>query len=102
MIGRTGEDLYPLFARRWAAMNTTFEPFTRRVYRYFGLFPIPGDEHLCEYLPWVSDPITRPWEKYQLSLYDWDRWASLRNQGHAQIKKMADEESRYRGSAGHR
>jgi len=89
---QNGEDLYPLFARRWAAMDSDFEPLTRRVYRNFGLFPIPGDEHLCEYLPWVSDPITKPWEKYQLSLYDWNAWADLRDLGHVQIKKMADEE----------
>ena len=58
-----GENLYPLFAERWAAFDPTFEPLTRRVYDAFGWFPIPGDEHLCEYLPWVSDPLTKPWEK---------------------------------------
>jgi alpha-galactosidase len=87
---RTGEDLYPLFARRWEAMSADFEPLTRRIYDAFGLFPIPGDEHLCEYLPWASDPMTRPWEKYQLSLYDWDEWDLLREQGHQQIRRMAD------------
>jgi alpha-galactosidase len=87
---RTGEDLYPLFAWRWNAMPPDFEPLTRRVYDAFGLFPIPGDEHLCEYLPWVSDPVTRPWKKYQLSLYDWDEWDLLRDQGHQRIRQMAD------------
>jgi alpha-galactosidase len=87
---RTGEDLYPLFARRWASFDPSFEPLTRQVYAAFGLFPIPGDEHLCEYLPWVSDPLTRPWEKYGLSLYDWDRWANLRDQGYREISQMAD------------
>jgi alpha-galactosidase/6-phospho-beta-glucosidase family protein len=53
---QTGEDLYPLFAERWAALDPSFEPLTRRVYEVFDWFPIPGDEHLCEYLPWVSDP----------------------------------------------
>ncbi len=85
-----GEDLYPLFARRWAEMDGTFEPLTRQIYEAFGLFPIPGDEHLCEYLPWVSDPIAKPWEKYDLSLYDWDDWADLRDQGHVQIAQMVD------------
>ncbi len=85
---RTGEDLYPLFAQRWAAMDAHFEPLTRRVYDAFGLFPIPGDEHLCEYLPWVSDPLTRPWEKFDLSLYDWDAWDKLRGEGHAAIARM--------------
>lgn len=87
---RTGEDLYPLFAERWANFDPTFEPLTRRVYHAFGLFPIPGDEHLCEYLPWVSDPITRPWEKYEVSLYDWDLAARRRTQGHDLIAQMGD------------
>ncbi|UCC86334.1 MAG: hypothetical protein JSV81_15990 [Anaerolineales bacterium] len=86
---RTGEDLYPLFAERWAAMDPAFEPLTRRVYQAFNQFPIPGDEHLCEYLPWVSDPATRPWEKYDISLYEWDLWGELRELGHAEIGKMA-------------
>jgi len=86
----TGEDLYPLFAERWASFDPTFEPLTRRVYDAFGWFPIPGDEHLCEYLPWVSDPLTKPWEKYEVSLYDWDLMEQLRKFGHSDIAKMAD------------
>jgi alpha-galactosidase len=85
---QTGEDLYPLFAKRWAAFDPSFEPLTRRVYHAFGRFPIPGDEHLCEYLPWLSDPLTKPWEKYAVSLYDWDRNAQRRATGHATIARM--------------
>jgi alpha-galactosidase len=87
---RTGEDLYPLFAERWADFDPAFEPLTRRVYDAFGWFPIPGDEHLCEYLPWVSDPLTRPWEKYEVSLYDWNLMAQRRDFGHKDIARMAD------------
>ena len=86
---RTGKDLMPLFAERWAAFDPTFEPLTRKVYETFRLFPIPGDEHLCEYLPWVSDPITKPWEKFDLSLYEWDLWDQLREMGHDDIDAMA-------------
>jgi len=85
---QTGADLYPRFAERWAAMSASFEPLTRRVYDAFGLFPIPGDEHLCEYLPWVSDPLTRPWEKYGLTLYDWDTWQNRREAGYAYIERL--------------
>jgi alpha-galactosidase len=87
---RSGADLYPLFDERWAAFDPGFEPLTRRVYQAMGWFPIPGDEHLCEYLPWVSDPVTKPWEKYELSLYDWERMAQLRGLGHAEIAQMGD------------
>ncbi|MFQ5435294.1 MAG: hypothetical protein ACE5FD_10505 [Anaerolineae bacterium] len=86
---RSGEDLYPLFAERWAQLEPAFEPLTRRVYDAFGLFPIPGDEHLCEYLPWLSDAITKPWDKYDVSLYDWDYWAQDRHSGHDDIARMA-------------
>lgn len=88
----TGEDLYPLFAERWAQLPAEFEPLTRRVYRAFGLFPIPGDEHLCEYLPWLSDPTTKPWEKYEVGLYDWDYWEKARGEGHADLIKMGSGE----------
>jgi alpha-galactosidase len=87
---RTGEDLYPLFAERWAQLSPAFEPLTRRVYAAFVCFPIPGDEHLCEYLPWASDPLTKPWEKYEISLYDWERNERRRTEGHARIGQMAD------------
>ena len=84
---QTSEDLYPLFRERWQQLPERFEPLTRRVFDAFGLFPIPGDEHLCEYLPWVSDPVTNPWDKYDLELYEWqgrtrereDAWAALEN-----------------------
>ena len=87
---QTGEDLYPLFAERWAALDPSFEPLTRRIYEAFDWFPIPGDEHLCEYLPWVSDPITKPWETYDISLYEWDLWDRLRGEGHSGIARMGE------------
>lgn len=94
---RTGEDLYPLFRDRWQKLPEEFEPLTRRVFDAFGLFPIPGDEHLCEYLPWVSDPQTRPWEKYELELYEWrdhsrerdDKWVELER---ATVQRVDPEE----------
>ena len=78
---KTGKDLYPLFRKRWEALPEEFEPLSRRVFNAFGLFPIPGDEHLCEYLPWVSDPLTKPWEKYDLELYEWGQRSQARDQG---------------------
>lgn len=89
----TGQDLYPVFAQRWAGFDPKFEPLTRRVYQAFGLFPIPGDEHLCEYLPWMSDPQTRPWEKYDISLYEWDYWERVREEGYAAIAHMGRGEA---------
>jgi alpha-galactosidase len=90
---QTGEDLYPLFRQRFFELDPAFEPLTRRVFEAFELFPVPGDTHLCEYLPWVTDPVTRPWEKYDLRLYDWDLNAAIRDFRHERMKGMADGSS---------
>ena len=87
---QTGEDLYPLFHQRWNELDPAFEPLTRRVFDAFGLFPVPGDTHLCEYLPWASDPITKPWEKYAIPLYDWDLMAAVRDFQHERLASIAD------------
>jgi alpha-galactosidase len=69
----TGEDLYPLLRERWLnGYRRDFEPLTRELFEIFGMMPTPGDSHLCEYLPFVADPITKPWEKYELRLQSWD------------------------------
>ncbi|MCX6080391.1 MAG: hypothetical protein NTW32_12740 [Chloroflexi bacterium] len=86
----SGEDLYPLFRQRWDEYDPNFEPLTRRVFDAFGLFPVPGDTHLCEYLPWVSDPQTKPWDKYNLRLYDWEAAANMRDFGLNRLESMAD------------
>lgn len=85
---RTGEDLYPALRAAWQRADATIEPLTRRVFEAFGLMPVPGDEHLDEYLPWCSDPQTRPWEKYDLDLYDWDLHDRMRGEGHDRIDRM--------------
>jgi len=86
---QTGEDLLPFFRERFLTLDPKFEPLTRDVYQAFGVFPIPGDTHLCEYLPWVSDPLTKPWEKYHIRLYDWDLWAGLRDFSLDRLNDMA-------------
>ncbi|HJS18127.1 MAG TPA: hypothetical protein VJ785_05240 [Anaerolineales bacterium] len=87
---RTGEDLYPLFRKRFFELDPSFEPLTRDVFSAFGLFPVPGDTHLCEYLPWLSDSQTKPWERYNIRLYDWDLMSALRDFGLDRLNEMAD------------
>lgn len=89
----TGEDLYPLLKKRFFELNETFEPLTRRVFQDFGLFPVPGDTHLCEYLPWMSDPVAKPWEKFNIRLYDWELMASLRDFSLDRLNSMANGET---------
>jgi alpha-galactosidase len=87
---QNGEDLYPRFRERFASFDPNFEPLTRDVYQAFGLFPVPGDTHLCEYLPWVADPLTKPWDKYNIRLYDWNTWAGLRDFSLDRLNDMAE------------
>ena len=94
---RTGEDLYPLFRKRFFELDPAFEPLTRDVFSAFGLFPVPGDTHLCEYLPWLSDAQTKPWDKYNIRLYDWDPRAAVRELELARLNDMANEEATIEG-----
>ncbi|MBN1136987.1 MAG: hypothetical protein JXM73_10390 [Anaerolineae bacterium] len=86
---RTGEDLYPAFCKALTTLPAGFEPLTRAVMDLTGLCPVPGDSHLDEYLPWCHDPQTRPWEKYNLYLYDWEGAARRRDEKWRTIESMA-------------
>jgi alpha-galactosidase len=83
----SGADIYPMLREKWLKhYRKDFEPLTRELFEIFGVLPTPGDSHLCEYLPWVHDPITKPWEKYDLKLQSWEgnlrrraeRWETAR------------------------
>ena len=87
---RTGEDLYPLFKKRFFELDANFEPLTREIFSAFSLFPVPGDTHLCEYLPWLSDAQTKPWEKYNIRLYDWDERAAARGDELSSLNEMGN------------
>jgi alpha-galactosidase len=87
---RTGEDLYPLFRKRFFELKPEFEPLTRDMFSSFGLFPVPGDTHLCEYLPWMSDPLSKPWEKYNIRLYDWELFENVRGFQLDRLNEMAN------------
>jgi alpha-galactosidase len=90
---RTGEDLYPLFKKRFFELKPDFEPLTRDVFSAFDCFPVAGDTHLCEYLPWMSDSQTRPWEKYNIRLYDWGFFANARRSELQRLNDMANGEA---------
>jgi len=69
----SGEDLYPELRDRWLNhYRRDFEPLSREVFQIFGMMPTAGDSHMCEFLPFIADPITKPWEKYELKLQSWD------------------------------
>jgi alpha-galactosidase len=69
----TGEDLYPLLREKWLRdYRKDFEPLSREMFQIFGMMPTAGDSHMCEYLSYTHDPITKPWEKYELRLQSWE------------------------------
>jgi alpha-galactosidase len=86
---RNGEDLYPAFRQAFMALPADFEPLTRALFQATGLCPVPGDSHLAEYLPWCHDPQTRPWDKYDLFLYDWEEAQVRRDRQWQVIETMA-------------
>ncbi|HFE66799.1 MAG TPA: hypothetical protein ENJ93_06015 [Chloroflexi bacterium] len=86
----TGEDLYPALRAALADAPPTLEPFSMDLFRIYGYCPIPGDTHLVEYLPWLHDPLAKPWETYQIPLYDWGGNEAARDFMLDMMRQMAD------------
>lgn len=86
---QTGEDLYPKLREAAGKAPTGFEPLSMELFRIFDFCPVPGDTHLCEYLPWTHDATSKPWERYNLRLYDWDGNEDLRASGRERVRRMA-------------
>lgn len=80
----TGQDLYPLLRERNATYDPDFEPLTRRVFRLFDTFPVPGDCHLVEYLPYTHEVARRTWERYAIQMYDF-AWSEAKRRQHLQL-----------------
>ena len=73
----TGEDLYPLVRERMGSLPSTFEPLTQRMFRIFGILPVPGDCHMSEYVPYTSDLREGTWKRNDIQFYDLP-WAARR------------------------
>jgi alpha-galactosidase len=87
---RTGEDLYPRFRQKYLhRFRRDFEPMTRELFGIFGLCPTAGDTHMVEYLAWTHDPLTRPWEKYELKLQSWEGNIERRRTVSARAARLA-------------
>jgi alpha-galactosidase/6-phospho-beta-glucosidase family protein len=88
---RTGEDLYPKLRESFLADPMGREPLTRDMLRLTGYLPVPGDTHMSEYLHYVHNPSTKPWERYHLHLYAWDQAAQDRDTGWQRIARLGAE-----------
>lgn len=86
---RTGEDVYPMLREAAEKAPPTLEPLSMDLFRAFGYCPVPGDTHLAEYLPWTHDPLSEPWERYEIKLYDWGGNEMFREFSHHRLEQMA-------------
>lgn len=86
----TGEDLYPALREAVKTAPPSLEKFSLDMFRIFNYLPIPGDTHLVEYLPWVHDPLARPWQQYEIPLYAWGDNEAARDYMLAMMKQMAE------------
>ena len=86
---QSGVDLYPSLREARERAPANFEPLTLDLFRAFDLCPVPGDTHLAEYLPWTHDPLSEPWERYGLRLYNWEENESFREFSHHRLEQMA-------------
>ena len=68
----------------------SFEPLTRRVFEVYGLMPVPGDGHLCEYLPYTHNPARNAWSRYKMRMFDFDKAAAGTEENWKRIRAMAD------------
>ncbi|MHA2363735.1 MAG: family 4 glycosyl hydrolase [Candidatus Hodarchaeales archaeon] len=82
----TGDDLYPLLWREIDKVPSDFEALTIHVFRTFGLFPVPGETHLSEYLPYTAKK--ENWDKYHLYPYNFKEGKENRIRDWNKIKNM--------------
>jgi alpha-galactosidase len=51
----TKEDVYPALRAADAAYDPTYYPLTRYLFRHYGLYPHPADDHIGEYLSFAYE-----------------------------------------------
>lgn len=86
----TGEDLYPLLRERNRTFDPAFEPLTRKVFELFDVFPVPGDCHLVEYLPYTHNVTRGTWQRYDVQMYDFEWSNEVRRRRHEWAVKVAE------------
>ena len=89
---RNGNDLYPLLRERNRTFDPAFEPLTRRVFELFGYFPVPGDTHLSEYLPFTHEVSRETFRRMDIQMYDFDWSRAERRQRAALARRVVAEQ----------
>ncbi|MDI7275767.1 MAG: alpha-glucosidase/alpha-galactosidase [Anaerolineae bacterium] len=83
----THEDVYPLLRAADATHDPGYYPLTRRMFRLYGLYPHPSDDHIGEYLSFA-------WETCGLHGYDFSRADEWRERSWARIARIARGEEK--------
>jgi len=78
----TKEDVYPLLRAADATYDPTFYPLTRYLFRHYGLYPHPADDHIGEYLSFA-------WEFCGMHGPHLDNYDARRDQAMKQIARIA-------------
>ncbi len=86
---KTGRDLYPLLWDRLQAHHKGFEPLTQDMAEVFGVFPVPGDCHMVEYLPYTHNMHRKSWQRYNVQMYPLTEAAENRDTMWDEIEAMA-------------
>ena len=81
----TGADLYPFLRQREAELGETHDPLTRALFRHFGFWPSPSDDHVGEYLAYAH-------EKTGLHGYDFAGADRGREEMWRWVRSLADGE----------
>jgi alpha-galactosidase len=89
---KQGEDIYPLLKKRFLEAPRDFEPLTRQMLEIFDCVPVPGDCHLCEYLPYTHNMQKDTWKKFDIQMYDLKRGADNREKLWKRIMLMGSGE----------
>ena len=89
---KSGEDVYPLLKQKFLENTTNFEPLTREMLRIFDYLPVPGDCHMCEYLPYTHNMHRDTWGKYNIQMYDLTRGQKNRERLWNEIVAMGSKQ----------
>jgi alpha-galactosidase len=78
----TREDVYPLLREKDTTYDPEYYPLTRRMFRTYGLYPHPSDDHIGEYLSFA-------WEDCGLHGYDFEGADRGREASWERIERIA-------------
>lgn len=68
----TGEDLYPEFREKEKTFEPSFQPYSRKMFKFFGLYPTCSDDHLGEYQAYGYEAGEHGYD------FDWDEQERIR------------------------